>query len=114
MLVDLHAHYPMHLLPGPRQGTHERVRAWTRRRWQARIVGLISKFANYQGPGDTPSVTEELMHDGDVGALLSVLYAPFDEMDLDQPYGAPPRAATRPTSWPNWTWSNSTWRSAAM
>ena len=92
MLVDLHAHYPMHLLPGPRQGTHERVRAWTRRRWQARIVGLISKFANYQGPGDTPSVTEELMHDGDVGALLSVLYAPFDEMDLDQPYGAPPQS----------------------
>ena len=25
MLVDLHAHYPMHLVPGPQQRTHERV-----------------------------------------------------------------------------------------
>jgi microsomal dipeptidase-like Zn-dependent dipeptidase len=91
MLVDLHAHYPMHLVPAERQRTHERVCAWTRRRWQARIVGLISRFKNYQGPGDTPSVTEDLMRDGNVGALLSVLYAPFDEMDLEQPYGAPPQ-----------------------
>ncbi len=33
------------------------------------------------------------MRDGDVGVVLSVLYAPFDEMDLTQPYGAPPRGA---------------------
>jgi microsomal dipeptidase-like Zn-dependent dipeptidase len=91
MLVDLHAHYPMHLVPAEQRRTHERVCAWSRRRWQARIVGLISRFANYQGPDDTPSVTEDLMRDGDVGALLSVLYAPFDEMDLEQPYGAPPQ-----------------------
>jgi membrane dipeptidase len=91
MLVDLHAHYPMHLVPEARRRTHEQVRAFSRRRWQARIVGLISRFANYQGPGDTPSVTEPLMVQGDVGVVLSVLYAPFDEMDLEQTYGAPPR-----------------------
>lgn len=93
MLVDLHAHFPMHLLPPERQNSHDRVRAYTRRRWQAWIVDVISRFANYQGPGDTPSVTEPLMREGEVGVALSVLYAPFDEMDLEEPYGAPPRGA---------------------
>ena len=92
MLVDLHAHFPMHLLADEQQRTHERARIWWRQRWQGRVVELISRFANYQGPGDTPSVTEQLMRDGDVGVALSVLYQPFDEMDLTESYGAPPRA----------------------
>jgi microsomal dipeptidase-like Zn-dependent dipeptidase len=91
MLVDLHAHFPMHVLPDDQGNAHKHVRGWARRRWQARIVNLISLAVNYQGPGDTASVTEELMRDGDVRVALSVLYAPFDEMDLDQSYGAPPR-----------------------
>jgi microsomal dipeptidase-like Zn-dependent dipeptidase len=91
MLVDLHAHFPMHLLPDEQQRTHERARTWWRRRRLAVIVELISRFANYQGPGDAPSVTEVLMRDGDVGVVLSVLYQPFNEMDLTQTYGAPPR-----------------------
>ncbi len=91
MLVDLHAHFPMHLLVDEQQRTHERARKWWRRRWQGQLVDLISRLANYQGPGDTPSVTEKLMRDGDVGVVLSMLYQPFDEMDLTQSYGAPPR-----------------------
>lgn len=90
MLLDMHAHYPMHLLPDDEQKTHERIADWSRRRWQAMIVALISKFANYEGPGDTPSVREELLRQGNVGALLSPLYAPFDEIDLSKSYGAPP------------------------
>ena len=90
MLVDLHAHFPMHLLTDEQQRTHERARDWWRRRWQGRLVALISLLANYQGPGDTPSVTEHLMHEGEVGVALSVLYQPLDEMDLTRPYGAPP------------------------
>ena len=90
MLVDLHAHFPMHLLPEEQRKAHDHVRAYSRQRWQARIVDLISRFANYQGPGDTPSVTESLMREGDVGVALSVLYAPFDEMDLGEPYAAAP------------------------
>jgi microsomal dipeptidase-like Zn-dependent dipeptidase len=81
----------MHVLPDARQRhTHDRVRDYARRRWQARIVNFISGLFNYQGPGDTPSVTEALMRDGDVGVTLSVLYTPFDEMDLSKSYGAPP------------------------
>ena len=91
MLVDLHAHFPMHLLPAEQQRAHERARDWWRRRWQAWLVSVISRFANYQGPGDTPSVTPALMRAGDVGVALSVLYQPLDEMDLTQSYGASPR-----------------------
>jgi microsomal dipeptidase-like Zn-dependent dipeptidase len=91
MLVDLHAHYPMHLLTDEQQRTHERARSWWRQRWQSRVVDLISRLANYQGPGDKPSVTEALMRDGDVGVALSVLYQPFDEMDLTKSYGSPPQ-----------------------
>jgi microsomal dipeptidase-like Zn-dependent dipeptidase len=91
MLVDMHAHFPMHLLVDDEQRTHERARIWWRQRWQGRVVELISRFANYQGPGDTPSVTETLMRDGDVGVALSVLYQPFSEIDLTESYGAPPR-----------------------
>ena len=46
MLVDLHAHFPMHLLPDEQQRTHEHAQAWWRRRWQAWLVRLISRFAN--------------------------------------------------------------------
>jgi len=92
VLVDLHAHYPMHVLDPDRADTRAAIRA---RRpgaaWKAIVVDLLSRLFNYQGPGDTPSVTVKLMRDGDVGAILSVLYSPFDEMDLGLPYGAPPR-----------------------
>ncbi len=90
MLVDLHGHFPMHLLEDDQQRAHERLAAWWRHRWQGLVVELINHFANYQGPGDTPSVTEEEMRHGNVGVTLSVLYQPFDEMDLTQRYAAPP------------------------
>jgi microsomal dipeptidase-like Zn-dependent dipeptidase len=91
VLVDLHAHFPMHLLPAEQQRAHERARTWWRQRLLAESVDLISRVANYQGPGDTPSVTESLMREGDVGVTLAPLYQPFNEMDLTQSYGAPPR-----------------------
>lgn len=89
-LVDLHGHFPMHLLESDQQRTHERLTTWWRHRWQGMVVGLISHFANYQGPGDTPSVNEERMRQGRVGVTLSVLYQAFDEIDLTQEYAAPP------------------------
>ncbi|MBJ7331592.1 MAG: membrane dipeptidase [Solirubrobacteraceae bacterium] len=92
MLVDLHAHYPMHLIP-PERGTHAALTGWTSLRVRSKIVDLLSRVANYEGPGGDPGVTLELMRQGDVGALLSVLYSPFDEMDLSKKYGAPPDSA---------------------
>jgi microsomal dipeptidase-like Zn-dependent dipeptidase len=94
VIVDLHAHFPMHLLPAEQRDTHAWVlKPWPGSRWRSVILQALSRVFNYQGPGDSPGVRVDLMQQGDVGAALSVLYAPFDEMDLDAPYGAPPRSA---------------------
>ena len=52
---------------------------------------------NYEGPGEEPGVTIELMREGDVGVLLSVLHNPLDEMDLSKSYGAPPDGTYLPS-----------------
>jgi microsomal dipeptidase-like Zn-dependent dipeptidase len=92
VLVDLHAHYPMHLIPPDQADTQAAVTAQRPgARWKAIIIDLLSRRLNYQGPKGAPSVTVELMRTGDVGAVLSVLYSPLDEMDLRLSYGAPPR-----------------------
>src|SRR6266516_3511417 len=65
-----------------------------RRRWRDRMRGLLtevgSRLWNYPSPAMGPAVTVPLMRAGDVGAALSVLYVPLDEMDLGKGYGAPP------------------------
>jgi microsomal dipeptidase-like Zn-dependent dipeptidase len=93
MIVDLHAHFPMHLMPREQADTHAWVlKPWPGSPWRSAILQVLSKLFNYQGPGGDPGVTVDLMKQGNVGAALSVLYAPFDEMDLSAPYGAPPRS----------------------
>ncbi len=71
MLVDLHAHYPMHVLPAPRRVTHTQLRRWRRAWFRTWIVRTLSLFLNYQAPGDQPGVTVELMRQGDVGVIFS-------------------------------------------
>jgi microsomal dipeptidase-like Zn-dependent dipeptidase len=86
----------MHLVPKDEPGTLELIgpderRARRRDRFRARVVGLLSRFANYPGSEDDPRVTLPKLQAGNVRVVLSVLYSPFDEMDLGEPYGAPPR-----------------------
>ncbi|HET9010585.1 MAG TPA: hypothetical protein VFN38_02165 [Gemmatimonadaceae bacterium] len=59
MLVDLHAHYPMHVIPAEQRRVP--LHRWRRARLRALLVDLISRAANYQGPGGEPSVTAELL-----------------------------------------------------
>lgn len=92
MLVDLHAHYPMHLIP-PEEGTQARLTSWRAQRVRARIIDLISRLFNYEGPSGEPGVTVELMRQGDVGVALSMLYSALDEMDLGKGYRDPPSPA---------------------
>lgn len=92
MLVDLHAHYPMHVLPRYRRGTHAQLKRWRRAWLRAQIVRLLSLVFNYQGPNDEPGVTLDLMARGNVGAIFSALYCPFDEIDLGKRYGARPQS----------------------
>jgi microsomal dipeptidase-like Zn-dependent dipeptidase len=79
----------MHLIPRE-EGTHARLTEWESERLRARLVDLLSRLFNYEGPGGEPGVTVELVRKGDVGVVLSVLYSPFDEMDLARGYKAPP------------------------
>jgi microsomal dipeptidase-like Zn-dependent dipeptidase len=97
LIVDLHAHYPMHLLPSA-DGTlidllsRARGRRRLRDRVRAVLIGLASRFANYRSLESGPRVTMPQLREGRVGVALSVVYSFFDELDLEAPYGAPPAA----------------------
>jgi microsomal dipeptidase-like Zn-dependent dipeptidase len=89
MIVDLHAHYPMHLIA---QDTVERMTRFRRTPspdWlKTLVLKVANQLANYEH--GNPGVTIANFRTGNVGVALSVLYAPFSEMDLELPYGAPP------------------------
>ena len=95
MIADLHAHYPMHLVPEEQGSPIEAITtAKGRRRLRdvirAWLVGVASRFANYRSFESGPRVTVDSMTAGGVGVAWSVLYAFFDEVDLSKPYAAPP------------------------
>jgi membrane dipeptidase len=96
VIADLHAHYAMHLVPDAPGSVALASTARGRRRLQdrlrARLIGIASRFGNYRSSDSGPRVTFSSLHAGGVEVVLSVLYSPFDEMDLDQPYGAPPES----------------------
>ena len=94
MIADLHAHYPMHLLPEEKGSAIDAITtARGRRRLRdvirAWLVGIASRFGNYRSFESGPRVTVESMTAGGVGVAWSVLYAFFDEVDLDKPYASP-------------------------
>ncbi|MEA2266314.1 MAG: rane dipeptidase [Solirubrobacteraceae bacterium] len=89
MLVDMHAHYPMHVFAEPPHAGI-RLRRWRREFLRAALVDLISRLANYEGPNDEPSVTMEEIRAGNVGVVFSVLYQPTDEIDAGAAFGAGP------------------------
>jgi microsomal dipeptidase-like Zn-dependent dipeptidase len=92
VIVDLHSHLPMHLIPRRNADTYRAIRSpWRGARGRAVFVNVLSRWFNYQGPGHQPGVTIRGMRDGRVGVALSVLFLPLDEIDLDERYGAPPR-----------------------
>ena len=87
----------MHLLAEePQDPTLEHmVRVRGRRQpWVAKLRAATLAFAarlfNYRKYSDTWRVDLDGLQKGDVRVVLSVLYQPFDEMDLDELPGAPP------------------------
>jgi microsomal dipeptidase-like Zn-dependent dipeptidase len=101
VIADMHCHYPMHLVAeAPKRGDdwttavaaeslRERVGRpdWVERlRAEAieELDGLIN-FRDDRWRVDLPGLLK-----GDVRGVYSVLYEPFAEFDLDEPYGAPP------------------------
>jgi microsomal dipeptidase-like Zn-dependent dipeptidase len=96
VIADLHAHYPMHLVPAARGSLLDLIatRSGRRRlgdRIRALLVGVASRIANHQSFDSGPRVTVASLRAGGVGLALSVLYSFFDEVDMDVPYAGPPR-----------------------
>ena len=93
----------MHLL-APRERSVLRAAAsrhrapWTQGdRLRASLVGVASKLANYRSPFSGPRVTIPKLRAGHVGVALSVLYSPFDEIDVRTKYPGEPQPDYRPT-----------------
>jgi microsomal dipeptidase-like Zn-dependent dipeptidase len=66
----------------PRPGVRDKLRAW--------LLGFLARILNYRRHSDSWRVDLASLETGDVRVVLSVLYQPFDEMDLEQPYGSDP------------------------
>ncbi|MEO8691098.1 MAG: membrane dipeptidase, partial [Solirubrobacteraceae bacterium] len=95
LVADLHVHYPMHVLSGDRDVTLGRMVRIRRRegagnKARGAILWVASRLLNYRSWDSGPRVTVDFLAEGGVRVALSVLYSPFDEMDLDEPYGALP------------------------
>src|SRR4051812_667953 len=84
----------MHLLESEH---HPRLRHALRRgitfkdRVRAFVMWVANRIANFRKFSSGPRVTLTKLEEGGVKLVLSVLYVPFDEMDLGRPYGSPPQ-----------------------
>jgi microsomal dipeptidase-like Zn-dependent dipeptidase len=94
VIADLHCHYAMHLLEKAHQ---PKLRHAARRgislgdRARAVVIWVANRIANYRKFSSGPRVTFDRLEQGGVRLVLSVLLVPLDEMDLGEPYGAPPK-----------------------
>src|SRR4051794_7971185 len=96
VIADLHCHYPMHLLENaPPSDTYDRmVRVRRRSRWLEKLRALVFRIAarnfNYRDHASGWRVDLDRLEKGDVRLVLSVLYEPFAEIDLDERPNADP------------------------
>jgi len=95
MFGDLHAHYPMRVVSDVDPGTASRLmRSSEQPALRDRIQALVLRFANRVGNfptwDGTYRIDPQKLAAGNVGFALSVLFRPFQEMDLGKPYASPP------------------------
>ena len=100
-MIDLHIHFPMRLLGGveaPRDVVKgmTRVRGREDGKLRAAVLAIAARLFNFRHWDATWRVTPQLLEQGQVSVACSVLYRPFSELDLDEPYGAPPESAYYP------------------
>jgi microsomal dipeptidase-like Zn-dependent dipeptidase len=99
VIADLHAHYPMHVIAELEpDSTLRRMRhaGGPRRlpdRFRALVLTVAAMIGNDREWWSGWRISAQGLRAGGVGVAFSVLYGPFEEMDLDEPYGAPPREA---------------------
>jgi microsomal dipeptidase-like Zn-dependent dipeptidase len=97
-MIDLHIHFPMRLLGGveaPRDVIKGMTRVLGREddKLRAALLATAARLLNFRDWDGTWRVTPQLLQQGDVSIACSVLYRPFSELDLDEPYAAPPESA---------------------
>jgi microsomal dipeptidase-like Zn-dependent dipeptidase len=96
MLADLHAHYPMHVIRGVEPDTTlNRMRSVQGRprlldKARAAVLNVLSRLLSDEDWETGARVTTPYLAAGGVKLVFSVLYRPFEEMDLSRPYMAPP------------------------
>jgi len=92
VVVDLHTHYPMHILaeePVLPAARAPRTSWSPKERLQRAVLRRANDVANFPARGQ-PAVTGKSLAGSSVRVALSVLYVPFDEMDLSVQYASPP------------------------
>jgi microsomal dipeptidase-like Zn-dependent dipeptidase len=96
VIADLHAHYPMHVVgdvtPATTVDLMQRVGDWPGLAGKGRALVLATAIRLFSDKDwwSGYRITVPYLQEGGVGLLLSTLYGPFDEMDLDKRYAAPP------------------------
>jgi len=96
VLADLHAHYPMHVIRGvePETTLERMLRVSGRSRLidkaRALLLKALARVISDRDWWSGPRISVPYLRTGGVGLVFSVLYRPFEEMDLDRPYAAPP------------------------
>jgi microsomal dipeptidase-like Zn-dependent dipeptidase len=60
---------------------------------RAAVLAIAARMFNFRDWNGSWRVTPQLLEQGEVSIACSVLYRPFSEMDLDEPYAAPPESA---------------------
>lgn len=94
MIVDLHAHYAMHVGPrgNPTRAALRSTERIVRDKVRYGLLQLAGNVMNYPSARAGPAVTIHKLKKGGVAVVFSPLYSPFDEMDVTAPYGALPRS----------------------
>src|SRR4051812_8272432 len=102
MLADIHVHYPMRVVNDLTPDTaleqirHIRSRPRIRDKLRALLVRFLALFLSNKDPWSGYRVTIEGLREGNVGLVFSVLYRPFEEMDLSKPYASAPESGYFP------------------
>jgi microsomal dipeptidase-like Zn-dependent dipeptidase len=101
MIADLHAHYPMRVIEEVNPGTSAELMAARGRRGlggliRSLVMKLANRIGNFPSWDGTYRITPAGLRAGNVGLAMSVLFRPFDEMDLSKHYGAPPESSYFP------------------
>jgi microsomal dipeptidase-like Zn-dependent dipeptidase len=101
MIADLHAHYPMRVITDMDPGTAAKLMkepggATLGDRIRSLVLRIANKLDNHPTWDGTYRITPETLREGRVGLAMSVLFRPFEEIDLSKPYASPPESSYFP------------------